>query len=234
MPEENIEKTEEEIEQEKKTALSEYEDLLKRKQGLEEENKKLVDSITQMREERRTLDVRKPEPEAIELSEDELSTQEGWLKTIDKKSSDAIKPVVSELEKLKNTQRSKAFKSFIKNHPDYAALSDPNDVRLKELQATYDRIKTRTEYDADDITEDLEDAWAVLNRKSIVERDQKSRKQKLDTEYEVSDIASSGGSYEKSVPDVDASASDRRIAQSIGMDLKKYMNLKKQAESLEV
>lgn len=228
------EKTEEEIENEKKTALEEYEELLKKKQGLEEENRKLLDSITKTREERRTFETEKVVEKEVQ-EEEELSTQEGWLKAIDKKSSDAVKPVVSELEKLKDTQRSKAFKLFIKNHPDYAISSDPNDVRLKELQSTYDRIKTRTEYDSDDISEDLEDAWAVLNRKIIYEKSETIRKQKLETEYGVSEIAASGGSYEKSVPEnLNATQSDLKIAHSIGMDIKKYMELKKQAEELEI
>lgn len=216
------------------------------KKEIDPKTQGLIDAIAEERAKRREAEEKQRAAEAkleelaslnetsVHGSEDlqpELSTQEGWVNLIDKKSSDAVKPLAAEVDSIKKSHRAKAEKRFLDNHPEFA-----DESRKKQLLETYARIKSRSDIDSDDIYEDLKDAWAVVSRNEIEKKDEQWRQARLSTEQDTAEIAASGGAtYEKAAQeDYGASAEDYRVAKSIGKSIGEYMKLKKQLEDTTV
>lgn len=160
---------------------------------------------------------------AEKASEPDLNSTEGWTKEIDRRAAQAIEPAQKELNSFKEAQKSKALKAFVKEHPEYS-LSKGKE-KLTGLLEQYNRVKSRGDMDADDISEDLKDAWALQNRSDLEERARRVREESYEAESTAADIASSGSSnYEKSSsPDVDATPLQRKVAAEMGMNIKDYI-----------
>lgn len=213
----------------------------KKPEGTKEEKDKLRETFTaKIREQNEVIETLKGELSQIKAKfepakteeEPDTSTTEGWMKVIDKKSKDSIQPVQKELETLKERQMAKATRRFYEKHPEYAK-AEPE--KMKSLLDTYSRVKSRTEMDADDIFEDLEDSWAIHHRDEILREADAVKKNKLRAEKEMADVASSGSSgYEKSEEVEGASDSDYRIAKRINMPIKKYLELKGQLREAQI
>lgn len=225
-------------EEEKQKALDEVEKATLAKQALEDEKKKILEDINTLREERRTLRS-EPVVEKPEAPKDEadLNTVEGWTKFIDKKAEEKTSVVSKDIQDLKKAQKSKALKEFVHRHPEYAASFEAKDAMSSALLDTYSRVKSRTDLDADDILEDLEDAWAVKHRDEISKLADETRKAKREAEMLEADVVTSGSSSpvrSEHTSEDEATAEDHRIARSLGKSLKEYLPLKKQYESMQL
>lgn len=196
-------------------------------EGKSKEVEKLQSKIKTLSKEKNEVKATQVTPE-VGGDEEELKTVEGWQKLIDKKAAEHAQPALNDIEKLRTAQRAKAVKQFQAAHPEYAASEE----KTEELIATYARVKSRDDLDADSVLEDLEDAWVVQNRPHLVSQLAQAARAKEEVEAMESDAAASGaGSYEPSgAGDVTATPQQRRIAASIGMPLKKYLELEKQRE----
>ena len=187
----------------KPTAVEEMEALRVAKEALVTEKQKLIDDIAALRGERRDARAGKPQgasqeeqeqkpAEQVQVEEPKLETTDDWKKLISKTSDDAAKKVVStELTDFKDSQRKKAYKKFIEEHPEYSPAKDPEDKKFSALLETYKRVSSRTDMDADDILEDLQDSYAVLHRSDILESERKAKRANLEREIETADIAAS-------------------------------------------
>lgn len=227
----------------KESAVSEYEKLISAKQALEGEKEKLRKEVTALREERRGLKAQgtgaasAAQPAA---ADEEVPPQdfEGWKKFIDNSADKKVSGMSAEFKKIQDSQKAKAVRKFVESHPEYASDNDPSDERLNALMEVYGRVKSRTDYDADDILEDLEDSWAVRHRAEIVEKAGEAVRYRKEIETATADIASSGGAggYDRSGAGsgVNATSEDHRIAKSINMPIDKYLKLRAQQESMEI
>ena len=186
----------------KLTAVEEHDALMRANEALAKDKQKILDDIAALRVERRDARATvapapaEQKPEVITPAvEEPPADYEGWKKQIDKQSENAAKKVVSsELNQIKDSQKKKAYKKFIESHPEYSPSSDPEDKKFQSLLGTYNRIKSRTDMDADDILEDLEDSYAVQHRSEILERDRQARRSNLEQEISTADIAASSPS----------------------------------------
>lgn len=226
-----------EEENQKASVVEEYQRLVKEKEALAKEREKLEQQVHQLRTERREL--RKVEPEqqvAQVFQEEELGTADGWVRFIDKKSTEATAPVLAEIEKIKQTHKTKALREFAKRHPEYSVSKDANDERLTSILGTYNRIKTRSDADSEEILEDLEDAWAIQNRAEVYEMDRRARTTIDERESGMADYAASTGSTrsEPTSSSPEASASDIRMARQLGYTVEKYMKLLRQSRESEL
>lgn len=227
------------------TAVEEYQRLLKAKEDLLADKEKLENDVFKLREGKRHLLGLNPEnagtaqtepsvataSEPTKPSEPKLDTQEGWVNLIEKKSGEAKDAVLSEVSKIRETQKSKALREFLKRHPEYV-----DESKFKPFLGTYTRVKSRNDYDAEEILEDLEDAWAVENRRQLTERERELGRARTEAEVGLADVAASGfsPSSERSSPVQGATASDQRMAREIGMPIEKYMKYKSQLDDMEV
>lgn len=187
----------------KLSAVEEMEALRIAKEALAKDKQKLLDDIAALRVERRDARAGKPQgaaqeeqeqkpAEQVKVDETRLETTDDWKNLINKTAEDNAKKVVSaELIAIKDSQRKKAYKKFIEEHPEYSPAKDPEDKKFKALLETYKRVSSRTDMDADDILEDLQDSYAVLHRSDILERERKAQRAVLEREIEIADIASS-------------------------------------------
>lgn len=167
--------------------------------------------------------------------EPQLDTTEGWMKVIESKTTDALKPVQGDLEQFKIAQKNKAMKIFVQSHPEYDPTTENGKARITSLLKTYGRVKTRGEMDSEELLEDLQDAWAVENRATIQQKEQEIRSNAMYQDATMADFAATGagGSTKTSDAAPVATPEDVRIAKSIGMDLKRYLELKPQAAAME-
>ena len=221
---------------EKESVVEEYQRLLKAKEALLSEKEKIRQEIVQLREQRRSersnsTQTQQPveEEKPVQKNGDpDLQTTEGWQKFIEQKSKEAVTPVLGELEKIRLTHKNKAMKEFTKRHSEYSSANDANDEKLKALFNAYDRVKSRSENDYDDILEDLEDAWAVQNRSVIFKKHEELKKARLDNEYDLASVASTmGGTGDHtSSNDGEATPIEQRAARIAGVPLKRYLELK--------
>lgn len=205
--------------------------------GLETEKERIVQETIEAREERRqaaaeAVVAKKDDETGVD---DDLSTQESWLKRIDSTSKSAVAPVLSELEKLKEAQRKKAERQFLEKHKsEYKSGDDP---KFKTLSDTYTRIRSRSEHDADDIFEDFEDAWAMTNRAVIEAEVKKVREQAGEIEsFEKSQATTThiSGSEKVDNPTIDASKKDYEAARKLGKSITDYLKLKEQYERTHI
>lgn len=220
---------------EAKATLEEVEKAKIALKALEEEKVKIREEIKAAREERRAVREEKTEKSGVEPEEDDvdLKTVEGWTKFIDKKAEEKTSVVSKDIDALKKTQKSKALKEFVHRHPEYAS-----DATLRDsLLEVYGRVKSRTDLDADDILEDLEDAWAVKHRDEITKLALEAKRSKREAEMLEADVVTSGGSTgvrKETAAEDEATAEDYRIARSLGKSIKEYLPLKKQYESMQM
>lgn len=187
----------------KPTAVEEHDALMKANEALAREKQKILDDIAVLRGERREARAGKPQGasqeeqeqkpvEQVQVEETKLETTDDWKKLINKTAEDNAKKVVStELNQIKDSQRKKAYKKFIEEHPEYSPAKDPEDKKFKALLETYKRVSSRTDMDADDILEDLQDSYAVLHRSEILDRERKAKRADLEQEISTADIAAS-------------------------------------------
>jgi hypothetical protein len=162
--------------------------------------------------------------------EPNLDTVEGWTNLIGNKSKEALEPLQSEINKMKQTQKAKAIRVFMERHPEY------DEDKLNPILDKYDRVKSRSDIDHDEILEDLEDAWAVENRGKLVQKAKELRQAALKNDQDVAGYADTSvlSSDRNDQISNNATPSDIRIAKSTGMDLDKYLKLKRQLEESKI
>lgn len=213
------------------------EGLVKAKQALESKREELRKEITELRKTRRELQEEVPrvveeKPVAEQPKESNApQTAEDWLKHIKETSDTAANSTVG---KLREITKKKAVKSFLEIHSEYSPDRDDG-LKLERLMGLAKKLGSETdELDAELFAERLEDAWAVENRKSIVERDRRFQEAKEESEQETADVATSGsGSYERSGTSP-ATSNDLRMARKLGMTVEKYQKLSRQLEEAEL
>lgn len=203
-----------------------YADSVKGFQEFKENTEKTINELKAIADSKLDKPVVQPQEEV-----EDLGTTDGWKKHIDKTAQNTVAPIQAELQQFKETQKRKAERLLIQRHPEY---KDP--AKLKTLWDKYPKVKSRADNDFEEIVEDLEDAWAIDNRKALLEKEQVVKRMQEDREQELAEIASSSGAgYDKAnTDDYGLTSKEKAMARQLGKDYKTYRKLLDQLAESEI
>ena len=135
---------------------------------------------------------KKAKTQVVEDDEEELpkiNMEDPSAKAWDKHIQKNVAPVAEEMEKEKSEVRTFAIREFLKDRPSLA--KDPE--KLKQVMATYDRIKTSSERTREGVMTDLEKAYAAEYHEELISAARSRRVEDARNDAIFSDIAVSRG-----------------------------------------
>lgn len=181
-----------------------------------------LEELQRIRDEKRKA--KKGESEEDELPQ--IDDADPSVKAWDHRIKREVAPVQQELEKEKAEIRQFAFDKFLADKPSLA--KDP--TKLKELMATYERIRTASERTTEGVLLDLDKAYAAIFHKELLEAARQGRVDDAKASAIFSDIAVSRGSTAQNspkAPPVKLSEEDKLILARWGLTPEEWADMKK-------
>ncbi len=189
------------------------EELAKKEEQLANLNKAISEAHTQLK------GIRKERVAARDSAEEELPRidfNDPSAKAWDKHVAEKVNPMQAELDKEKEEIRTFALRKFLTEHPSLSKNQD----KLKEVVATYERIRTASERTQEGVLLDLDKAYAAVHHEELMTAARRSRVDEAEANSIAADIAVSRGATSYQVPREAApklSADDRAILAKWGM-----------------
>lgn len=138
-------------------------------------------------------DIRKERKQVKPIEEEELpkiNMEEPSAKAWDKHIRETVAPSQDLLERAKDERRKFALRQFLADKPALAKDAD----RIKQVMATYDRIKDATELTTEGILEDLDRAYAAEHHTELLQSRRQARIDQAREDMLYADPAVSRGS----------------------------------------
>jgi len=146
------------------------------------------DELKRIRKEKQKLKsvgIQSPEEDELPKIDMDDPSSKAW----DKHIREQVNPVQSELEQEKAEIRTFAMKKFLEDKPSLASKPE----KIKELMATYDRIRTSTERTQEGVLLDLDRAYAATFHVELLDAARGRRIEQAQADAIFSDIAVSKG-----------------------------------------
>lgn len=199
-----------------------------RKAQLAEIEKAKGEALTELqriREEKR--DAKKASKDDEELPQ--IDESDPSVKAWDKRIKQEVNPYQQQVEQGKAEIRQFALDRFLADKP--ALSKDP--AKIKELVATYDKLRTATESTTEGVLLDLDKAYAATFHKELLEAARQSRIEGARNDALFSDIAVSRGSTAQTSPKttpVKLSEDDKAILARWGMTPDEWAKMKSEVK----
>jgi hypothetical protein len=148
--------------------------------------------VQRLRAEKRDLKKTPPEGEDIPQIDDSDPSAKAWNNRINEKFA----PVQQDVERGRAEIRQFAFDRFMADKPSLAK----NPAKVKELMATYEKIRTASESTTEGVLLDLDKAYAATFNKELLEAVRQSRIDDAKNDTIFSEIAVSRGSTAYTTP----------------------------------
>lgn len=214
--------TESEKTQEQKT---EEEEIEKRKQqivDLDAAKGSLEAEVQRLRTEKREL-AKKPKEgdDEVPQIDDNDPSAKAWNKRI----NETVTPVQKQVDQARAEIRQFAFDRFLADKPSLAKSPE----KIKELMATYEKIRTASEATTEGVLLDLDKAYAATFHKELLEVARQGRVDNAKNDAIFSDIAVSRGSTAYPTPKAGAtklSDEDKLILSRWGMTPEEWAKMK--------
>lgn len=145
--------------------------------------------VQRLRTEKRELKKapeKEPEVEQIPVIDDTDPSAKAWTKRI----NETFSPVQKQVEQARTEVRQFAFDKFLADKPSLAKSPD----KIKELMATYEKIRTASESTTEGVLLDLDKAYAATFHKELLDAARQGRIDDAKNSALFSDIAVSRGS----------------------------------------
>lgn len=168
----------------------EDEEVLKKQEHLANLNKAVSEANAQLKSIREETRKAKLTPEQL-ADEDipKIDMEDPSAKAWNRHINQRVEPVQKELEKEKEEIRSFALQEFMSDKPSLAKSPE----KVKELVATYERIRTATERTKEGVLLDLRKAYAAVFHEELLQAARQERVSQAKADSIFSDIAVSKG-----------------------------------------
>lgn len=192
---------------------------------IEKASAEALAELQRIREEKR-------EAKKASKDDDELPTideTDPSVKAWDKRIKQEVNPYQQQVEQGKAEIRQFALDKFLADKP--ALSKDP--VKIKELVATYEKIRTATESTTEGVLLDLDKAYAATFHKELLEMARQGRIDNARNDALFSDIAVSRGSTAQTTPKsipVKLSDDDKAILARWGMTPDEWAKMKNEVK----
>ena len=162
-------------------------EVLAKKEQLDNVTKAILEANNELKRLRKEKKGLKPEEEE-ELPK--INMEDPSAKAWDKHIGDKVNPIQTELDKEKEEIRTFALQEFLADKPSLSK----NPEKLKELMATYEKIRTATERTKEGVMLDLKKSYAAIYHEELLDAARNRDVAEAKANEMFSDIAVSKGS----------------------------------------
>lgn len=185
-PEKDTQTTSSEPEEVQKEEKLEDEKISKKEEQLNNLNKAIQEAEAHLRKKRaKPQPKQEEEEESIQIDDSDPSSR-AWNKRI----SESLAPVQSEIEQAKSERRVFALRQFLQDKPTLAK----NAEKISRLMDTYEKIKSSSELTSEGILTDIARAYYADNHQDILATEDSREIERAKAESIASDIGVSKGS----------------------------------------
>jgi len=153
-----LEKTQDELAQEEKNN-----EALKKEEELVNLNKAITEAQTSLKSIRD--EKKRAKGEIVEDDLPKIDMEDPSSKAWDKHINESINPLQAEVDKGKEERRNYALSIFLKDKPSLSK----NPEKVKELIATYEKIRTASEMTTEGISLDLDKAYGAVFHEELID-----------------------------------------------------------------